>query len=95
MRAGDDDEFATRGFDPNVERPPKCKLRRGDVDDLGAKRIGNRNGRIGGTRINQYDFDILDRLLFDPFEQTPDEFLFILGADDDGAFHELFPMRQE
>lgn len=89
MRAGNNDEFTRRGLNPKVERTPKRKLRWKDVNDSRAVGFGDGNGRVRRAGVNQYDFDVIDRLLFDAFQQASNVFFFVIGANDNRAAHDF------
>ena len=90
MGAGDDDQLAGCGLNPEVERTPEGEFVGTDSNCPRAEAFSNGNSLIGRARVNQDDFHIYESLVTDSLQQTPNVFFFVICADDNGTIHRLY-----
>ncbi len=88
MGAGNDDQLAGCGLNPEVERTPEGEFVGTDSNYPRAEGFSNGNSPIGRARVDEDDLHIFYRLVSDSLQQTPNMFFFVIRTDDNGTVHE-------
>jgi len=87
--AGDDDDLASSSGDAGVEGASEGEVFRADVNDLDGVSLGDGEGVVRRTGVDDDDFGVGDDLLGDAVEQLPEVLLFVESSNDYRNLHEI------